>query len=67
MPAQLKKELAVRARAHVCAEFSDARFNLGVFRALVPLVREGLDARVEREREGAAARGEVEGRGARRK
>ena len=48
--------LAAAGRAHAVAEFSDERFQMGVYRALLPLVRDGLDAARERRRADAEAR-----------
>lgn len=56
MPEKERLMLASAGRTHALTEFSDDRFQMGVYRALLPLVREGLDAAREHRRADAEAR-----------
>lgn len=56
LPETERAALAAAGRAHARAEFSDERFQMGVYRTLLPLVRDGLDAARERRRADAEAR-----------
>jgi hypothetical protein len=54
-PAQ-RLAMTAAARAHAAEEFSDERFSMGVYRSLMPLVRDGMDAARERRAGEAEAR-----------
>ena len=56
LPEAERAALAAAGRAHARAEFSDERFQMGVYRTLLPLVRDGLDAARERRRADTEAR-----------